>query len=493
MHHIHSNFLIYDYETFGINTKSDRPVQFASIRVNNKLHIIEKIQTFYCRIPNDYLPNPESILITGITPQFTMHYGLNESEFAYRIFNIFNNIPNTCIVGYNNIHFDDEFSRNIFYRNFCDPYSWSYKNGNSRWDLLPILRTFYSLYPEQIQWPTYSNDQISFRLTDIAHKNSIKHLNAHQAESDVYATLEIMKLLNSTQPQLFQFLYTHRTKYQLRKIINVDKINPILFISNKINNVHKNFINFLAPIAWHPTDSNILITYNLYNKISNLLNFNIETIDDYLTCNRLNIDKLFNKISLQLVRLNTCPILIPIHFLKKNCNISYNIKNILSNYQNCLHNLNLLRTNMDYKIYLKINQIFTIIKAYIIKKQMNHQIHVDNQLYHQFFNHQDQEIIKIIRNTNIEKLSTKNFKGQDFRLKSLLFFYRARNFPYTLNAEEQKKWNNHIKKKLFETKRYLNYIEQIDILLSYQNDLNKIKNLILLKEYYKYLHKITLM
>lgn len=30
-------------------------------------------------------------------------------------------VPKTCILGYNNVRFDDEVTRNVFYRNFYDP------------------------------------------------------------------------------------------------------------------------------------------------------------------------------------------------------------------------------------------------------------------------------------------------------------------------------------------------------------------------------------
>lgn len=487
MYNIEPTFFIYDYETFGLHPASDRPVQFAGIRVNYTLNIIEKIKFFYCRIPNDYLPNPESVLITGITPQFTINHGLNEAEFAYHIFNILN-IPNTCIVGYNNIHFDDEFTRNIFYRNFCDPYSWAYQNGNSRWDLLPVLKTFYSLCPNKIKWPINANNQISFRLTDITNSNAIQHVHAHNAKSDVYAALEIMKLLKTAQPKLFQFLYNHRTKNQLKKIIDLNQMNPLLYISNKIHDKHKNFINFLAPIAWHPTNHNILIAYNLSNNIDNLLYCDIDLIRKNLYHHQKKIHNVLNNISLQLIRLNACPILIPINFFDKNHDIIDCTKNIFLNYQYYLSNLNLLKTNMNNNMYLKINKLCNIIQSYMNDKILNNQTHVDNQLYRGFFNYQDQKTIKKIRNTSIEKLSTIDLNGIDTRLKSLLFFYRARNFHCTLNSQEQKKWINYKKNILLKTQKYTDYSKQIHALLSCQNNFQKIKLLNLLKEYYKYFH-----
>lgn len=487
MHNIQPTFLIYDYETFGLDPALDRPAQFAVIRVNHALHVVEEPKCFYCRIPNDYLPSPESVLITGITPQFTIQHGYTESEFALRIFNIFN-VPNTCIIGYNNISFDDEFSRNIFYRNFIDPYAWSYYNGNSRWDLLPILRTFYSLFPKTIRWPIKTNHQISFKLTDITHANSIQHTNAHNATSDVYATLNIMRLLKTAQPQLFQFLYNYRSKHQLKTIIDLDTMSPLLYISNTMNDKHTNFINFVAPIAWHPTNRNILITYNLNNNIDNLLSFNINTISRNLNCGQKNIFYLLNQVSLQFIRLNACPILIPINLFNKNHNIFNCIENPFDTQKSYSKNLIRLQLNINKAVYLKINKLCIIIEWYLNQKKILKQTHVDNQLYDKFFNYKDQKIIKQIRNSNIETVSKIDFNGMDSRLKSLLFFYRARNFNNTLNKNEKQTWIDYQKNNLFETKKYSNYINKIDTILFHQNQTQNILPLLLLKKYYKYFY-----
>ena len=73
-------------------------------------------------------------------------------------------VPQNCIVGYNNVRFDDEVTRNIFYRNFYDPYAWSWQHDNSRWDLLDVMRACYALRPEGIAWPENDEGLPSFRL-----------------------------------------------------------------------------------------------------------------------------------------------------------------------------------------------------------------------------------------------------------------------------------------------------------------------------------------
>ena len=149
-------FLFHDYETFGTSPSLDRPAQFAAIRTDAELNVLGEPEVFYCKPADDYLPQPQAVMITGITPQEALAKGDNEAAFARRIHDLFT-VPQTCIVGYNNVRFDDEVTRNIFYRNFYDPYAWSWQHDNSRWDLLDVMRACYALRPEGLTWP--ENDE----------------------------------------------------------------------------------------------------------------------------------------------------------------------------------------------------------------------------------------------------------------------------------------------------------------------------------------------
>ncbi|XNM78536.1 exonuclease domain-containing protein [Escherichia coli] len=104
----------------------------------------------------------------------------NEAAFAARIHSLFT-VPKTCILGYNNVRFDDEVTRNVFYRNFYDPYAWSWQHDNSRWDLLDVMRACYALRPEGINWPENDDGLPSFRLEHLTKANGIEHSNAHDA------------------------------------------------------------------------------------------------------------------------------------------------------------------------------------------------------------------------------------------------------------------------------------------------------------------------
>ena len=141
-------FYFYDLETSGFNPREARVMQFGGQRTDLKLKPIGKPHNFYIKLTDDILPDPEAILVTGITPQKTRADGITEAEFL-RIFTDEIATPNTIFTGFNTIRFDDEFMRFMHYRNFYDPYEWQWQDGRSRWDLLDVVKVLQ--YMQQLQ------------------------------------------------------------------------------------------------------------------------------------------------------------------------------------------------------------------------------------------------------------------------------------------------------------------------------------------------------
>ncbi|MDK9371811.1 exodeoxyribonuclease I, partial [Lelliottia sp. V106_10] len=206
--------------------------------------------------------------------------GVNEAEFANRIHALFSE-PGTCVVGYNNVRFDDEVTRNIFYRNFIDPYGWSWQNGNSRWDLLDVMRACYALRPEGINWLENDEGLPSFRLEHLTKANGVAHEQAHDAMSDVYATIAMAKLVKATQPRLFEFLLSHRNKNKLSQLIDVPQMKPLVHVSGMFGALRGN-TSWIVPLAWHPENRNAVITCDLAGDITPLLALEADALRERL-------------------------------------------------------------------------------------------------------------------------------------------------------------------------------------------------------------------
>lgn len=286
-------FLFHDYETFGTSPSLDRPAQFAAIRTDAELNVIGEPEVFYCKPADDYLPQPQAVMITGITPQEALAKGDNEAAFARRIHDLFT-VPQTCIVGYNNVRFDDEVTRNIFYRNFYDPYAWSWQHDNSRWDLLDVMRACYALRPEGITWPENDEGLPSFRLEHLTVANGIEHQNAHDAMADVYATIAMAKLVKTRQPRLFDYLYSHRNKRKLATLIDVPQMKPLVHVSGMFGAARGN-TSLVAPLAWHPENRNAVIMVDLAGDMAPLLELDADALRERLYTPRAELGDLLKR------------------------------------------------------------------------------------------------------------------------------------------------------------------------------------------------------
>ena len=462
------SFFMYDYESFGISPANDRPAQFAGIRTDADFNIIGEPVMLYCKQTNDYLPTPDAVLVTGITPQECNEKGISEPEFATKILAEFSQ-PNTCVMGYNNIRYDDEMTRYTFYRNFIDPYEYSWKNGNSRWDLLDLVRACYALRPDGINWAFDNEGMPSFRLEKLTEANGIAHENAHDAMSDVYATIAMAKLIKEKQPKMFQYFFENRGKKEIEKLIDTAEMTPLVHVSGMLGNYRGN-CTWVSPIAWHPSNQNAVIVCDLTGDIDNLLVKNATELREDLYTKKSDLEeKGVSAVPLKLVHINKCPILAPTKTL-----LPENAERLGINRQLCLENLAKLRASFD--IREKVTDIFTE------ARQFEPSDNVETELYNGFFSHADKNNMAILRSLPPDKLADSGLAFEDKRIPELLFHYRARHFYKTLNRAEQVKWQKYCRRKL--AKSAVDFEERLQRLIEeYANNPEK---LALLQQVYEY-------
>jgi len=270
------SFFWFDFETFGVNPAKDRPSQFAGIRTDLDFNIIDEPINIYCKPADDFIPDPESCLITGITPQEALEKGISEKDF-FRQIHLELSTPQTCALGYNNIRFDDEVVRFGFYRNFYDAYAREWQDGNSRWDLIDLLRMTYALRPEGISWPKNDEGNPTFRLEKLSVANNIVHDNAHDALADVYATIAMAKLVKQHQPKLFDYLFDLRDKRRVMAEIDLINHKPFIHSSGMLGNEHA-YCGVMMPLLAHPTNKNSVICIDLSKTFDDLETLNSEAI-----------------------------------------------------------------------------------------------------------------------------------------------------------------------------------------------------------------------
>ncbi len=417
----------YDYETFGAVPAWDRPAQFAAIRTDEDLNEIEPPVELFCRQADDYLPHPQAVLITGITPQDCQQKGLPESEFMGRINDMFS-VPGTCSAGYNSIRFDDEFTRYGLYRNFYDPYAREWQGGNSRWDLLDIARCAYALRPEGIEWPKHEDGRISFKLEHLTAANGLDHGKAHDAVSDVRATIALARLIRDKQPKLYRYLYGLRSKSQVGALIDVSNHKPLVHISGMFP-VEQGCMAVIVPLCWHPTNKNSFIAFDLHQDPAPLFDLSAEEIQQRVFTRKDDMPEGMQRLSLKEVHINKAPVLAPAKTLTPDQAERWQLSG-----DTLRKHLGMIKSGPD--LTAKLHQVFSAREFAAVND-------VDGQLYDAFFPAADKQAMQTVHELSPWDLADWPAPFKDPRGEEMLFRYRARNFPDTLNEAERERWEQH--------------------------------------------------
>lgn len=421
-------FFWHDYETSGADPRRDRPLQFGGIRTTPELEIIGEPVMFYGKPPREMPPHPDACLITGITPQQAEREGVNEAEFASRVHEQLSQ-PGTCGVGYNSLRFDDEFTRQMLYRNFYEPYSREWENGNSRWDLIDLVRMCQALRPEGIVWPQREDGTPSFKLEQLASANQLKQERAHDALSDVYALIDLARLLRVRQPRLWDWYYGLRRKQKVFELLDVVNMTPVVHVSSRYP-ASRHCLAVIAPLAPHPGRAGEVIVYDLATDPAAWLALDEDEIADRIFTARADLPEGIERIPLRTVRANHVPALAPLSVLQ-----GVDQSRLQLDLDRCIAHRDTLRA-VD-GLAEKLRRVFQ--RAAELPSPEDPEL----ALYGGgFLPDADRKLLAQVRATPAAEWGQREFPFRDKRYPELLFRYRARNWPETLNDNERTRWES---------------------------------------------------
>jgi exodeoxyribonuclease-1 len=425
-----TTFYWHDYETSGAVPSRDRPLQFAGLRTDADLNVIGAPLVIYARPARDVLPHPQACLITGISPQAALEKGVAENEFIGRIHEELSR-PGTCGVGYNSLRFDDEITRYTLYRNFFDPYAREWQNGNSRWDIIDLMRAANALRPEGIQWPLREDGLPSFRLEELTAANGIAHEAAHDALSDVQATIALARLVRDRQPKLYDYVLNHRDKRSAQSHLDIAAMKPVLHVSGMFGAVRHN-IALIVPLALHPVNRNEIICFDLSADPQQLLELDADELRELLYTRTEDLPEGVGRPGIKSVHINKCPILVTAKMADPATAQRLGISG-----DRCRAHLAALRAYRDQHpkgLQEKLQAIFG-------KSRFEPDTDPDRMLYGGgFFSGADKQVMDRVRASSPEALAQESFSFEDARLPEMLFRYRARNHPQSLSSEELALW-----------------------------------------------------
>jgi len=400
-------------------------MQFAGIRTDLDLKQIGEPVNILVRLDEDVLPSPEAIMVTGITPQQTVEEGYTEAEFARMLTDeIFT--PDTIAVGFNNIRFDDEFVRHLFWRNFFDPYEWSWKEGRSRWDLLDVVRMTRALRPEGIKWPVDEKGVATNRLELISKVNGLDHVKAHDALSDVEALIAVTKLIRDKQPQLYEYLLKIRDKNEVKKLVNLDYKQPFVYVSGRFDaDFNKATVAF--PLT-SGKNGNVVI-YDLRYDPTPFINLSTNELAAklYAKWEDRQADG-FVKLPVKELQYNRAPAVAPMGVLAQ----GDGWKKIKLDEATIEKHKTILLSAPDFAENIR--------SVFENREEFKKSTDPEAQLYDGFVSDGDRMRIETVRNSKQNELADFHPNFNDERLDPLLLHYKARNFPKSLSEEEAIVW-----------------------------------------------------
>jgi exodeoxyribonuclease-1 len=422
-----ASFFFYDLETSGFDARDDRIMQFAGIRTDMELKQIGEPYDIKIKMTPDVVPSPDAIMVTGITPQSTIADGVTEAEFL-KIF--YNEIvqPSTIFLGFNTLRFDDEFMRFLHYRNFYDPYEWQWCDDCSRWDLLDVVRMTRALRPEGIKWPFSDEGKPTNRLELITKLNGIDHYAAHDALSDVHATIAVAKLIRDKQPKLFDYLLDCRHKKVVRELVAKDQ--PFVYSSGKYPSEYEKTA-VVVRLVDHPQDRGSYV-YDLRHDPREFAAMSPQQLVERWTYTRdENAPK---RLPVKLLQYNHCPAVAPMGVLDEAAR-----ERLAVDLEVVQRNLKLLRAAEGFGG--RLVQAVGLLDEKRDATQSNKEVDVDAQLYDGFLQNGDKTLIRAVRAARPDDIAGFAEQLHDKRLKQLLPRYKARNYPDSLTDDERQTWD----------------------------------------------------
>jgi exodeoxyribonuclease I len=249
-----NGYVFWDCETTGLSPQHDQILQLAAIRTDSKFNIVDDVEdvlNIRCDLAPGIVPSPTALLTTRVWPEQLSGTGMKLPAMIDRVAEVFDRwrLPRlggvietkrvdsehnaigmgpTVFLGWNSLRFDEEFLRHALFKNLHAPYL-TQSSGALRADVMTMAQAAHLLHPGSIEVPEIvdtktGKTKLSFRLGNLARANGITfdETTAHDALSDVYATIAVCKLIFERAPEAFDLMIRNSLKPNVNATITAN-------------------------------------------------------------------------------------------------------------------------------------------------------------------------------------------------------------------------------------------------------------------------------
>ncbi|MFD2884614.1 exodeoxyribonuclease I [Pseudomonas lini] len=177
-----------------------------------------------------------------------------------------------------------------------------------------MVRAAYALRPDGLVWPKDDEGRVTLKLERLTAANGIDHGHAHEALSDVRATIALARLIREKN-----------SRSCMTGCFNceVNKRSWIKFgccsrwcIFPGASRLPAAMWGVVLPLAWHPRNRNALIVCDLHLDPQGLLELDAETLRQRLYTRRDVLAEGELPVPLKLIHINKCPVVAPLSVLR---------------------------------------------------------------------------------------------------------------------------------------------------------------------------------
>jgi len=178
-------------------------------------------------------------------------------------------------------------------------------------------------------------------------------------------------------------------------------------------------------MARHPTNKNSIICFNLMGNAEALLNLSADEIQQSVFTRTEELPEGVDRIPLKGVQLNRCPVVATPKLLDAD-----SAKRLDISLERCEKNWHLLQ---QHDVSSNLETVFS-------RQAFEPTDNPECQLYEGFLDDIDKGLLPEVRRASVEELSSDSLHFRDQRYQQLLFLYRAKNYPESLNESERHDW-----------------------------------------------------
>ncbi len=422
-------FFFYDYETDGIEPQRSRIVQVAGQRTDAKFKPIGPPLELLCRPPTDRLPSLHATFVHGIGPR-TAAKGVEEAELADRLMAELER-PGTTAVAYNGMDFDHELTRFLCWRTLREPYRWS-SAPNARWDPIDTIRAVHALRPSALNIPLRADGKPSFKLEQLAPANDVLHESAHDAASDVHATIGLVRKLHDNAPRIIDWSLRLRHRNHVLAQLDPAAPKPALYVASTTPS-ELACTTVILPLASLPRGSPAVLAWDLRFDPTPFLQMPPEELRAAVFTKMADREPGEPRPGLMSLRANKNPFVAPIA---------------------------MFTDEVQERIQLDLPTINKRAAALLSAKGLRGRaLHVydgeypapddpEEALYAGFLDDSERARLQDVRRNPVDAV-TRQLPWRDPRLAEMVFRFAARNHYRTATQEIRQRWRAHCRDRLF--------------------------------------------